>query len=396
MHVGGRGPRLRTFPLPYLVRARILADMTPSGNPSTWIEVDMGVLTSNVHALARHVGVRVMAVVKANGYGHGAGLVARAAASAGADWIGVARPEEGTELRRDGVALPILVLGLTPPGQLAEAVAADLALTVWSAEHIEAAAAAAQDAGRPARLHLKIDTGMGRLGAPPQEAVALARMASGRRGVELAGVCTHFARADEQDPAPTQMQEMLFREVLKALSTSGLNPGLIHAANSAAAIAHPSTRFDMVRAGVAIYGLHPSSSCPLPSGFRPALAWKSQISQVKTVPSGTGLSYGHAYTTRSEERIGTVPVGYADGLRRMEGNEVLVAGGRVPVVGRVCMDQVLVRLDGMSAARTGDEVVIIGGQGGERISAEDVALRWGTINYEVTCGIAARVPRRMS
>jgi alanine racemase len=189
------------------------------------------------------------------------------------------------------------------------------------------------------------------------------------------------------------MQERLFREVLEALSASGLNPGLLHAANSAAAIAHPSTRFDMVRAGVAIYGLHPSSSCPLPSAFRPALSWKSQISQVKTVASGTGLSYGHAYTTRGEERIGTVPVGYADGLRRMEGNEVLIAGGRFPVVGRVCMDQVLVRLDGRSAVRPGDEVVIIGDQGAERISAEDVAQRWGTINYEVTCGLSARVPR---
>lgn len=367
--------------------------MAPSGNPSTWIEVDTGILASNLRALADHVGVRAMAVVKANGYGHGIGLVARVAARAGADWIGVARPEEGTELRRDGVALPILVLGLTPPGQLAEAVAADLALTVWSAEQIDAAAAAAQDAGRPARLHLKIDTGMGRLGAQPQEAVALARMASGRREVELAGVCTHFARADEQDPAPTREQERLFREVLEALSASGLKPGLIHAANSAAAIAHPSTHFDMVRAGVAIYGLHPSSSCPLPAAFRPALAWKSQLSQVKTVPSGTGLSYGHAYTTRGEERIGTVPVGYADGLRRVEGNEVLVAGRRVPVVGRVCMDQILVRMDGKEASGPGDEVVIIGGQGSERITAEDVARRWGTINYEVTCGLSARVPR---
>src|SRR3990172_2871762 len=250
---GGQGASTRSAraPLPSPVRARILAGMTPSGNPSTWIEVDTGVLTSNIQALASHVGVRVMAVVKANGYGHGAGLVARVAARAGADWIGVARPEEGAELRRDGVGLPILVLGLTPPGQLAEAVAAGLALTVWSADHIEAAAVAAQDAGRPAKLHLKIDTGMGRLGAQPLEAVALARMASGRRGVALEGVCTHFARADEQDPAPTQMQERLFREVLGALSASGLNPGLIHAANSAAAIAHPSTRFDMVRAGVA-------------------------------------------------------------------------------------------------------------------------------------------------
>jgi alanine racemase len=152
----------------------------------------------------------------------------------------------------------------------------------------------------------------------------------------------------------------------------------------------------MVRAGVAIYGLHPSPTCPLPAGFLPALTWRSQLSQVKTVPAGQGVSYGQAYVTPQEQRIGTVPVGYADGFRRTEGNEVLIGGRRAPVVGRVCMDQLMVRLDGLDSARPGDEVVLIGSQGEGRISAEDVARRWGTINYEVTSGIAARVPRRMS
>ena len=370
--------------------------MTAADQASTWVEIDSSAIVSNVRALANHVGVRVMAVVKANGYGHGAAAAARAALRGGASWIGVARPEEGLDLREAGIDAPILVFGLTPPGQLAEALQAGLSLTVWSREQIEAASAAASNTGQPAHLHLKVDTGMGRIGAAAEDAPALARLAASRTDIAWEAVYTHFARADEPDPEPTRTQERVFRDVLEALEASGVRPSLTHAANSAAAIAHPSTRFDLVRAGLAIYGLHPSPSCRLPAGFRPALAWKSQISQLKSVPAGRGLSYGHAYVTRQEERIATVPVGYGDGFRRTEGNEVLIGGRRAPVVGRVCMDQLLVRLDGPDSARPGDEVILIGSQGEERISAEDVARRWGTINYEVTCAIAARVPRRMS
>ncbi|HSB88503.1 MAG TPA: alanine racemase [Anaerolineales bacterium] len=376
-----------------MTRRDILAGVPIADPPSTWIEVDTSVLASNVRALARLTGVPVMAVVKANAYGHGLKLVARAVEQAGAAWIGVARPEEGFELRRSGVRLPILVLGLTPSRQLEGAVASDLSLTVWSAEQIEAASQAALRSGRSARLHLKVDTGMGRLGATPERAQALASLAGGRAGVLLEGAYTHFARADEPDAETTRSQERVFRDVLTTLEASGVRPEWIHAANSAAAIAHPSTRFGLVRAGVAVYGLHPSPICQLPSDFRPALAWKSQLSQVKTVPPGRGLSYGHIYTTRSAERIGTIPVGYADGLRRVDGNQVLVGGRRVPVVGRVCMDQILVRLDDVESAAVGDEVVVIGAQGSERITAEEVAERWGTINYEVVCGLSARVPR---
>jgi alanine racemase len=305
----------------------------------------------------------------------------------------VARAEEGFELRRSGTRLPILILGLTPSRQLEGAVASGLSLTVWSAEQIEAALQAARRTGRRARLHLKVDTGMGRLGATPEQAQALASLAGGRDGVTLEGVYTHFARADEPEAETTRAQERVFRDVLTTLEASGVRPEWIHAANSAAAIAHPSTRFGLVRAGVGIYGLHPSTTCQLPSGFLPTLSWKSQLSLVKNVPPGRGLSYGHAYVTSGVERIGTIPVGYADGLRRVDGNQVLVGGQRVPVVGRVCMDQILVRLGGGQPASPGDEVVLIGSQGSERITAEDVATRWGTINYEVVCGLSARVPR---
>jgi alanine racemase len=167
----------------------------------------------------------------------------------------------------------------------------------------------------------------------------------------------------------------------------------VHAANSAASLTRPSAYFNLVRAGIAIYGLHPSPQCPLPTDFRPALQWKTVLSQVKNLPPGRGVSYGHIYTTQADERIGTLPVGYADGMRRTSGNLALVGGKRVPVIGRVCMDQMMVQLNGVSDAKAGDEVVLIGKQGEESLFAEEVAGNWGTINYEVTCGLAARVPR---
>ncbi|HET7009199.1 MAG TPA: alanine racemase [Anaerolineales bacterium] len=365
--------------------------MDPSQPHSTWIEVSTGAIASNVRALLQRVQGQVMAVVKANGYGHGLVTAARSAVRGGASWIGVARAEEGLELRRAGIETPILVLGLTPVGRLDQAIAGNLSLTLWSEEQIEAAAAAAVSLGREPAVHLKVDTGMGRIGARPAEAVLLAQRAQAAR-LRLEGVYTHFARADEPAAETTNNQLAAFGDVLGALAAAGVKPGLVHAANSAAAIAYPSSHFDLVRAGVAVYGLDPSPTCRLPDGFAPALAWKSILSQVKRLPPGSGISYGHAYVTRGEEQIGTVPVGYGDGFRRVDGNEVLVGGSRVPVVGRVCMDQILVRLDGLPA-KVGDEVVIIGRQGSGTISAEDVARRWGTINYEVVCGLSARVAR---
>jgi len=227
----------------------------------------------------------------------------------------------------------------------------------------------------------------------PEEATRLAQEAGRIPSVHLEGVFTHFAKADESDPASTDSQLMIFREIISSWESSGLRPPLVHCANSAAALRRPEAWYDLVRVGIAMYGLHPSSVCKLPGVVRPALTWKSSLSQVKVLPPGRGISYGHIYTTSSEERIGTVPVGYADGFRRVEGNEVLVGGKRVPVVGRVTMDQIMVQLDALPNAQPGDEVVIIGSQGAERISAEDVADRWGTINYEVTSGILKRVPR---
>ncbi len=216
---------------------------------------------------------------------------------------------------------------------------------------------------------------------------------SGVPGISFEGVFTHFATADEANPTTSDAQEKRFRQAVEALDLNGLRPPIVHAANSAAGLTRPSAYFNLIRAGIAIYGLHPSSQCLLPTEFKPALQWKSVLSQVKTLPPGQGVSYGHIYTTRAIERIGTVPVGYADGFRRTSGNQVLVGGVKVPVVGRICMDQIMVQLDQVPHAAAGDEVVLIGSQGNERLSAEMLANTWDTINYEVTCGLAARVPR---
>jgi alanine racemase len=360
---------------------------------SNWVEVDPNAIINNIRYYLEHTGVQVMAVVKANAYGHGVIPVAKAAINAGATWCAVARVEEALELRRSGINCPLLILGYTPPDRYEEMIANQVSLTVWDPGQLELASTAAGRLGQTARLHLKIDTGMSRLGVRAEEAVQMAHLLAGTPGLFFEGVFTHFARADEPASTTSDQQEKRFHTALQALDSSGLRPPLVHAANSAAGLTRPEAYFDIVRAGIAIYGLHPSPACQLPPEFQPALRWKTVLSQVKTLPPGQGVSYGHIYTTRAYERIGTLPVGYADGLRRTAGNLALVRGVRVPVVGRVCMDQVMVQLDQVPEAAAGDEVVLIGRQGKESLSAEELARNWGTINYEVTCGITARVPR---
>ena len=360
---------------------------------STWLEIDLEAMRRNTARLRARCGTGVMAVVKAGAYGHGAAPAARAAQRGGAAWIGTARVEEGLDLRRQGVEGDILVLGATPPSRMAEALDARLSLTVWSDDQLEATSAAAAATGRRAAVQVKVDSGMNRIGLPATEAVEFVRRLAGVPGVACEGIYTHFACADSADRRPTEKQHAVFAGVVAALEGAGLRPRWVHAANSAGALAYPEARWDLVRSGVGIYGMHPSSEVPLPDDFEAALQWKSRLTQVKTVPQGQGISYGHRYVTRGDELIGTVAVGYADGFRRVEGNIVLVGGRRVPVVGRVCMDQLLVLLEEVPDARVGDEVVLLGRQGDQRISAEEIGDRWGTINYEVTCGITERVAR---
>jgi alanine racemase len=351
----------------------------------------LSAIEDNVRRLCALTRTPLMAVVKANGYGHGAPQVARAARDGGAAWLGVARLAEALELREAMLRLPILILSVVALAEVEAALAADVALTAPSVELVRAYAQRAAALGARARIHLKIDSGMGRLGMLPDEALAAVREARQHSALRLEGVFTHLARADESDPATTQAQLAAFRAVVDALRAEGLPLPVLHAANSAGALNFPEARLDLVRVGVAMYGLHPSAATPLPSEFRPALAWKAQLVSCKELPPGHGVSYGHEYVTRGREIIGAIPLGYADGFRRARPNTVLIQGARVPVVGRVCMDQSMIRLP--AALPIGSEVVIIGRQGNQVISAEDVAERWATNNYEVVTGIAARVPR---
>lgn len=360
---------------------------------STWVAVDLEAIKNNIRYFLDRSGVQVMAIVKANAYGHGAVQVAKAALEAGATWCGIARVDEALELRRAGLDCPLLLLGHAPETRYKEMVAHRVSMTVWDIAQIEDISAAASQLDQEAKLHLKVDTGMSRLGMNPEEVIDLFQKIGRLPKICIEGLFTHFARADESDPAPTDAQEELFHALVAKLDIAGVHIRLIHSANSAASLTRPRSYFNCVRIGIAMYGLHPSPECPLPSVFRPALTWKSVLSQVKTLPSGRGISYGHEYFTSGEERIGTVPVGYADGFRRVAGNQVLVGGHKVPVVGRVTMDQIMVQLDSVPNASAGDEVVLLGVQESKRITAEEIAKRWGTINYEVTCGIAHRVPR---
>jgi alanine racemase len=358
----------------------------------TWIEINLSAIEDNVRALRTIAGVPIMAVVKANGYGHGAVEVSRAALAAGSSWLAVSCAEEALVLREAGIAAPILVLGMVTAQEADEAIAAGLSLTVYCQESAELYSARATALGRSVCVHLKVDTGMGRLGTLPGEpTLALARNITSMPSMHLEGVFTHLACADEENPAPTESQLAKFSSTLEALQGIGVRPAWIHAANSAATLAFPQARFNMVRNGVAIYGVHPSPQVRLPSSFRPALSWKARLVSCKVLPSGWGVSYGMEYHTAGKETVGVIPVGYADGWRRNRSNVVLLHGKRVPVIGRVCMDQCMVKLP--EGASLGTEVVLIGRQGGEEIRAEEVAARWGTINYEVITGISARMPR---
>lgn len=369
-----------------------------SGGRPTRAEVDLGCIAHNL-GLARQAvgpGVAVLAVVKADAYGHGAAPVARAALAAGAAWLGVATVEEGVALRRAGIAAPVLVLGWVPPWQVAEALDHDLTVTVSSLEDAEVVAAEAGRRGRPARVHIKVDTGMGRLGFFHGDPAACDKVirACRLRGVEAEGIYTHFADSDG-DRGFTLLQLARFHELLDRLEAAGLRFPLRHAANSGAIWGVPESHLDLVRLGISLYGYHPGGARAGGPPLRPALTWKTAVALVKTVPAGTPVSYGRTYVTRGRETLATLPVGYADGYRRALSNrgQVLLAGRRARVVGRVCMDQIVVSVPPGVEVRAGDEAVLLGRQGDDAVTADEMAAWLGTISYEVLCAIGGRVPR---
>jgi alanine racemase len=364
-----------------------------------WADIDLGAVEHNVGELRRTIGrSRLCAVVKADGYGHGAVRVARAALAGGADVLAVALASEGAELRAAGVGGQVLVLSQASRDELDDLVANDLDATVYTAAGVAdlAAAVRAKRSPGPQDVHLKVDTGMRRVGAQPDEVVALARSVVDTPGLRLASVFTHCAVADEPDSPFTAEQVGRYEKVLAELAHAGIEVPVRHAANTAAAIAHPDSRFDMVRCGIGIYGLPPSPALAGRVDLRPAMSLKARVSHVKSVAAGEGLSYGLRYRTTRDCTVATVPLGYADGVKRrlsQVGGEILIGGRRLPIAGTITMDQLLVDC-GDAAVAVGDEAVLLGRQGEEQISADDWAELLGTINYEVVRGVSPRVPRR--
>ena len=360
---------------------------------ATWVEVDLEVLKKNIKIIQKETRTPLMAVVKANGYGHGFLPITLAAEEAGVNWFGVARPRMAVKMREKGIKSNILVLGYLAPERIEEMICLDVSITVWTDQHLNLVTQAALNCQRKARVHLLVDSGMGRLGCHPHQALGLAAALDQNPELIFEGLFSHLARADEIAQETTRNQVEVFQNVIDELSAVDLLPSIIHMANSAGSLAHPTTRYQLLRPGIIIYGLAPSNEVKLLPGIQPVLSWKSVLASIKTLPPGHGVSYGHAYVTSKEELIGVIPVGYADGFRRVPGGSVLINGVKAPIVGRVCMDQFMVKLENVPNPQVGDEVVLIGKQGAEEISADDLARIWDTINYEVTCGIGARVPR---
>ncbi len=378
----------------------------------TWAEIDLLASEYNIRRIRSLLApnVKVLAMIKAEAYGHGMAGVARAAERAGASMLGFAslsealafadetHPERNAVESKDALpspSLPRLVVGWTPCWLAESAIRNDVACMVCELETASEFARAAQAIGKPARVHVKVDTGMHRLGFMPDEAAeAIAKIAT-MDGLALEGVFTHFAKADEADPAYTYNQFEKFKRILSEIEARGIHIPIKHCANSPAILRFPEMHLDMVRPGIILHGLDPSDDVPCPSDFKPVMTLKTMIASVKTLPPGSPVSYGGTYLTQSYERIAVIPIGYADGFRRKPNNwgEVLVHGQRAPIVGRVCMDQCMINVTHIPEVKLGDEVVLIGAQGDDRIRAEDVALKLGTNNYETASMVMARVPR---
>lgn len=317
----------------------------------------------------------------------------------GATWLATALVEEAVNLRHSGIDVPILVLSEPPASAMSTVAEHDMAVVLYTQDGIIAAARAGSQVGRPVHVHVKVDTGMHRVGAQPAEAVRLATMVADAEGVELEGLCTHFAVADEPERRDVTVRQLgRFTSVVDELEAAGIRPRLCHAANSAGTICFPEARLDMVRCGIAIYGLAPAPELKSLVDLRPALTLRSAVSFVKSLRAGQAVSYGLRWTAPQDTVVATVPIGYADGVpRRLSsvGGEALVGGRRLPIVGTVTMDQLLVDCGPGAEVRRGDEVVLIGAQGYESIGAWEWATKCDTIAYEVTCGISVRVPRQV-
>lgn len=362
----------------------------------TYAEINLANISYNVHQFRRHVNpsARLMAVVKADGYGHGAVEVARAALAAGADWLSVALVEEGIRLRQAGLAAPILILGVVPRESYSALFQYRLTPGVVNRQTLEGLEQEAIRQRKRIGVHAKIDTGMGRLGGVGEEGLVLARRIIRSSWLDLQGVYTHFAAADTADKGFTYSQLDKFNSLVETIKEEKQEI-IAHCANSAAAIQVPEAHMDMVRIGISLYGYYPSPDVPHLVRLRPAMTFITQVAHIKEVPKGTPISYGCTFVTSRPSRIATLPVGYADGYWRLLSGkgQVLVQGQKAPLVGRVCMDYSMADITDIDGVEIGEQVVLYGCQGEQEISVDEVAQLVGTINYEITCAVSARVPR---
>lgn len=365
--------------------------------PTAWLDIDLAAIASNVELLSKTVApARLCVVVKADAYGHGAVPVASVAVDAGAKWLAVAHVEEGVALRKSGLAVPILVLSEPSYAGLTTAAQFDLRVTLYSQDGVAGAQKIAHGERHHLNVHLKVDTGMRRVGVEPADALVRAQAIMAAPNLNLEGVWTHLAVADEPSNPFTKMQLQRYREVLDELETNDISPSLRHAANTAGALAHPESHFDLVRAGIGVYGVSPLEKGGQDAGLRPAMQLRSQVSYVKRVHAGEGVSYGLTHLFSHDTTLATVPIGYADGVRRAlgpAGAKVLINEEPFPIVGAITMDQLMVDCADADV-HAGDEVMLIGTQGECEVSVQDWAVWLDTIPYEVLCGFGPRVLRR--
>ena len=355
--------------------------------------IDLGAISHNVAAIRKKIGSQrgLMAVVKADGYGHGAVEVSRTALRNGADSLAVALPEEGQHLREAGVEAPILVLGLIQPEEAWKVVDSRLDQTVSSIALLEALDREAASASTQVNVHIKVETGLGRIGVEPHEVVLFLRRARSYRNLKVAGLFSHFSAADERDKTFSQHQLQLFEQTIREIRHAGIELPQRHMANSAATLDLPESYYDLVRPGLIIYGLYPSTEVSHSIEVKPAMTLKTKVCYLKTVPQGTPISYGRTFVTQKQTRVATLPLGYGDGYKRALVNkgEVLIKGRRAPVIGRICMDMCMIDVSDVPDVQAGDEAIVFG----QEPTADELAAKIGTINYEVVATVGKRVPR---
>lgn len=366
-------------------------------NRPTSVIIDTGALKHNFFRLRELISdnTGIMAVVKANAYGHGDVEVARVLEPLGCDLFGVAMAEEGARLRAGGITRPIVVLGGLYPGQIDDAIALDLTPVVFDLETARLINERAEKSGLVKNVHVKVDTGMGRIGLLPGEVAPFFEALKGLRNIAVEAVLSHFAEAESEDKEFSKKQVGVFFDILDTVRRLGFAPRYMDMANSAAVMDYRDAHFNLIRPGIMLYGSYPAARLAGRAALRPVMSVKTLILSLKRVPAGFPVSYGRTFVTKRESVIAALPIGYADGFpRRLSGKaDVLVGGARAPVVGTVCMDLAMCDVTDAPGARAGDEVVVIGSQGNETITVEEVAGKAGTISYEIFCGISARVPR---